>query len=204
MTEKNRQLLQEEIFQLMKLKGLERGADIEVVADYIIRKEGENGYRELKKALSNFGFDLPDIKKTSSMEWIPEFMPHILLIGAFRFFDWTEEDVFNMGRDALSFSRTLKTFIKWFSSTKNTLVKAAKNWDKYYTHGEASLKRFDKNKKTGVLVIEDFRTHYLLCIYFSGLFSKILEVATGSKSVKIEEKKCVFNGDDRHEFKLSW
>lgn len=204
MKEENRQLLQEEIVQLMKLKGMERGADIKVVADYIVRKEGENGYKDLEKALSNFGFDLPDIEKTISMEWIPEFIPHILLVGAFRFFDWSEEDVFKMGREALSFSKTLKTFIKWFSSVENTITRAAKNWGRYYTHGEATLEKFSKKEKIGLVVIEDFRTHPILCVYFRGLFSKILEVATGSKKVKVEEKKCVFEGDNRHEFELSW
>ncbi|MCD4694588.1 hypothetical protein K8R62_04500 [bacterium] len=204
MTEENRQLLQGEIFQLMKLKGMERGADVEFLVNYIKRKEGKNGYKEFEKVLSNFGFDMFDVEKTSATEWIPEFIPHVLLVGAFRFFDWTEKDVFEMGRDALSLSKTLKIFIKWFSSAKITITKMAKDWNKYYTYGKASIRNFDKDKKRALFFIEDFKTHPLTCVYLSGIAFGVLELATGSKNVKVVEEKCMFKGDNHHEFKLSW
>jgi hypothetical protein len=203
MTEEKRQLLKKDISEIMKDVDRERASDIKHIVKCVKEKEGENGFNDLVKELAKYDFKLPDVKKLGPMEWAPRFLPRIFLIGAIYFFDWTEEEVFNMGKKFITYSKPIKIFMKWFSSTKSTIEKIAKDWNKYYTHGSASIKEFNENKKYSVLEIKDFDIHPLTIMYFEGIFTKILEIATGSKKVEVKE----FENKDNHKyhkFKAKW
>lgn len=201
----DKDLLGKEIQEMNKLQGKERGADIKYLVNYVKIKEGENGLKALKIELAEqYNFFLPNFEKVVEVEWIPESIPHIFLVASVRFFNWNEKDVYEMGRSAISYSKTIKMFIRYFSSVKMTMQKAIGNWGEYYTEGSASLISFDKEKKEAQVEIKDFKTHPFVCIYLAGVFSKVAEITSGSKNVKVEEMKCIFKGDASHVFKLTW
>lgn len=205
MNEENKKIFDKEIIELEKLQGKERGADIKYLIDCIMKKEGENGLKELKIELAeNYNFFLPDLNKITDVEWISESIPHIFLVASVRFFNWTEKDVYQMGKNAVFYSRTIKMFVKYFASIKQTIKKAADSWNEYYTEGTLTMTNFDKEKREAILELRDFKTHPLTCVYVSGVIAKILELVTAEKSSKVEEIKCVFRGDDHHAFKLTW
>ncbi len=205
MKKENKKLLDQEILALEKLQGKERGADIKYLVEYVKEKEGENGLKELKIELAeHYDFFLPDLEKITDVEWISEVIPHIFLVATVRFFDWKREDIYEIGKNAITYSKTLKMFIKYFTSTKKTIQRIVDDWNNYYSEGNAKLTNFNKNKKKAIIEIKNFKTHPILCIYLSGVITRILEITTGSKHIKVKETKCIFKGDDRHSFELTW
>ncbi len=205
MNEENKKLFDKEIVELEQLKGEERGVDIKYLVECVIRKEGEDGLKELKIELAEkYDFFLPDLNKIKDVEWISEVIPHIFLIASIRFFGWSEEDIYQMGKGAVSYSRTIKMFVKYFASIKQTIQRAANSWNEYYTEGTMSMTSFDKEKKEAILELRDFKTHPLVCVYISGVIAKILELVTAEKGSRVEEVRCVFKGDDHHAFRLIW
>ncbi len=203
MTEEKRQLLKREISEIMKGKGKERANDIQYIVEYIKEKEGENGFNDLVKELEEYDFKLPDVDKLNSMEWVPRFVPRVFLIGAIRFFDWTQEEVFEMGRRVVASFSSIKFLLKWFPSSKNTITMAINNWNKYSTQGEANLISFDKKNKKCILEVKNFDIQPVITIYYEGIFAKIIEIATGSKKVKIKETENK-NEHKYHKFIIKW
>ncbi|MCD4694589.1 hypothetical protein K8R62_04505, partial [bacterium] len=145
----------------------------------------------------------PDMEKLGSMEWAPRFLPRIFLIGAIYFFNWTEEEVFDMGKNLMIYSKPIKIFVKWFSSAKSTITKMAKDWNKYYAQGSVNIKEFNENKKYSILEIKDFNIHPITIMYYEGIFTKVLEISTGSKKVKVKEIENK-DGHKYHKFKAKW
>ena len=203
MVKDKKKLLDKEISDAMKTKGKERVNDIKYIIRYVKEKEGENGFNDLVKELKKYNFELPDVDKLSSMEWTPRFVPRVFLIGAIIFFDWTQEEVFEMGKRATTSFRTIKLFIKWFSSVRNTLTIAIRGWNKYLTEGKASLIEFDKNKKQCVLEIRDYDIPSIITVYYEGIFTKVLEIATGNNKVEVKEFENK-NNHTYHKFRAKW
>ena len=206
MKEENKKLFDQEILELEKLQGEERGADIKYLVEYVKKIEGEDRLSELKDMLAeNYNFFLPDLDKVVDVEWISESIPHIFMVAAVRFFDWNENDIFEMGKSAMSYSRTLKMFFKYFLTAKGTIQKAADGWNNYYTEGKVEFTEYDETNKRATLEISDFKTHPIVCIYITGIMTRVMELATGGEDrVKVKEIKCIFKGDERHVFELRW
>jgi len=188
---------------LLKMKGKERAADIDYLVRYVKKKEGKSGYDGLIKELKKHGFGIPKLDNKSRIEWISAGIPHAFLVGAARYFDWSKKDVFEMGKQALTMSVSLKIFLRYFTLAKFSVKKGLDDWRKYYSWGEAELLSFNKKKKEGMLELRDFGTHSLVCTYLEGVFSQILEISTGSDKARAKE---VEHGDDgkNHKFKLTW
>jgi len=78
-------------------------------------------------------------------------------------------------------------------------------WNKFYTWGSAELLSFDKRKKEGFLCLRDFPSHPVVFKYLEGLFSRFLEISSGSAKAKVREvDKSPDRGKDDHVFKLTW
>jgi hypothetical protein len=203
MEKDKKQLLEKKISEIMKVKGRQRANDIKYSVKYIKEKEGENGFNDLVKELEKNGLKIPDVDKLSSTKWISRSIPGGFLLGAIIFFEWTEKEVFEMGRRATSSFSTIKLFLKWFSSVKNTIQMAIKGWNKYFTGGKAGLVEFDKSNKECILEIKDFDIDSMVIVYYEGVFTKIVEIATGSKEVRVEEIENK-NNHRYHKFRVKW
>lgn len=185
------------------MKGEERAADIDYLVRYVKKKEGKSGYDGLLKELKKYGFAMPELSNKSRIEWISASIPHAFLVGAARYFDWSEKDVFKMGKQALTMSVSLKIFMRYFTLAKFSIQKSLNNWQKYYSWGEGELLSFNKKKKEGMLELRDFWTHPLVCTYLEGVFSQILEISTGSNKAEAKEIEHQ-KEDNNHKFKLTW
>lgn len=203
MEEKYKKILEKKVPEIMKIKGKERAADIKYLVKYIKEKEGEKGFNALIRELGKYNFKLPDVDDLNSMEWIPANIARVFSMSALHFFNWTEEEVFDMGKNFITYSKPFKIFIKFFLSPKKTIEKGVKKWNKYFTEGSLDLVEFDKKNKECILEVKDFGMHPVLAIYFQGIFTKILEITTGSKNVTI---KGIENKNERryHKFKAKW
>ena len=197
--------LKKEIEKLKKLSGKERGVDIKYLAHYVNLKKGKEGFEKVKTELKRLNYQLPDIEKINNMEWIPVSLVTIFFLASIKLFNWQEEDIIEMGRNVWSYSSTLRRFfIKYFLSPKKTLEMGVRNWRRFYNFGEIELVRYDKKKKLAIARLKNFKKHPFTCIYFQGVFSKVIEMATGSKNVRAKETKCMFKGDPYHEWVFEW
>ena len=193
--------LEKEIKNLKKLPGKERGVGLKYLINYLKDQKGEKSLKKIEDELLKYGYKLPNINKIDDMDWIPSSLTVIYFLAVVKVFQLQEEDIIEIGKDvALSPSTLVKFYIKYFSSTENTIKKAISNWKKLYTHGRLELKELDEEKKIIRIRIKDFNRHPFACLYDRGVFFKIAEIATGWKKIKVEETKCFFRGDKYHEF----
>ena len=201
----NKELFDKEILELEKLQGKERGADIKFLINYVKDKEGADGLKEIKKELAeNYSFFLPDAEKVNDVEWISESIPHIFMVAAVRFFDWNDAEIYELGKSALSYSRSIKLFVRYFISIEKSIQKTTEHWNDYYTEGKMIFASFDKEHNRATLELREFKTHPIVCVFICGVIAKIVELITGSKESKVREIECVFKGSDHHTFELTW
>ncbi len=198
--------LKKEWENLRSLEGKERGSDIKFLRNYARIKKGNEGVRAVKNELAKAGVDLPDINKLRDLEWASIALPTIYMLAMTKVFGWGEEDIIQMGREALSLNAPMKFFLKYFSSPARTFKKAAEKWQsRYYQQGgRLEIVEVDEKGKKVTFRVIDFKKHPITCIYHRGVFSKIVELATGSDKTSAQEAKCMFRGDPYHEYTISW
>lgn len=196
--------LQKEVNDLEKLTGEERGEDIKYLVSYIKKTKGEDGFKKVETELNKVGYKLPNVNKIDNMEWIPASLPSIFLVACIKVFDLQKEDILEMGRKALGFKIVIKFYVKYFSSFKKTITKAANAWKKHYSFGEIEIVKYSNKDKILIIKLKKFKKHKSTCIYLQGLFSEIVRIALGKKEINIEETKCMFDGDDYHEYVFKW
>jgi len=196
--------LKKEIEELKKLPGKERGVDIKYLVKDLIERQGKEGFKKVKAELKRLEYQLPDVKKIDDMEWIPVSLVNIFFVACVKLFNWQEDDIIEMGKNVWAYSSTLKRFfIKHFFSLEKTFEMGVRNWRKFYTIGQCEID-YDEKNKTVVMRLKNFKVHPFTCLYFQGVFSKLVEMTTGSKRVTAKETKCEFRGDSYHEFVFNW
>ncbi len=171
--------------------------------NFIERKEGKEGVEKVKKVLKKL--DVPvDFENIESFEWTREAYSSFCIITAKIIFDWTEEDVFEMGTLAPKVSFVFKMFFKYFTSPKKVFEKASFYWDKHFDFAALEPVEYNKKEKYVIVRVKGYKFHPLLCIFQAGYIKSIAELAIDTKNLKIEETKCMFNGDPYHEFLISY
>jgi len=196
--------LKKEIIELQKNDpGKERGGDIKYLVRYVKENEGEDRLRKIIDELEKNGYRLPDVSLISDMEWVPSSLPTIFMLAIAKVLDWSDEDVIKMGEGSISMNKTTVFFIRFFLSPKKSLTESAKKWQSHYTFGHMETELYDKEKYC-ILRLRDFKKHAITCLYFKGGFKNALRLITGRKKLTCKETKCIFRGDDCHEYKISW
>ena len=204
MDKQTHQQLKKEVEELRQLPGKQRGEHIKYSIDFVRKKEGEEAIEKIKNTLKEMDFDIGDVYKFSDTKWIPETITHIFIVAAARIFKWSEEDVFEMGKNLATRSTIFKIFMQYFTSVDKTVKQGVKRWKNNFTRGQLEVKELDKKNKKGTFVLRDFQTHPLICTLFQGFFKKILEIVTGNKKVEVKESKCMSDGYKYHEFPFKW
>ena len=184
--------------------GQERGGDVLFLYNYVKTKEGEKGLAKVIYELEEAGYEIPDFKNINEMDWLPSSLPTAFMLAMAKALDWRENDVIELGKSTISMHSLVKIFVRYFASVRKTFEMAARTWQKHYTFGEIEIVSLDEKKKEVMVRISKFKKHPITCLYLQGLFSKIIEVATGSGQVVSKETKCEFRGDDYHEIILNW
>jgi len=204
MDKKTYNKLEQEIKELKKYSDRQRGEHIKYYVNYIRENYGEKGLKKVKDTLKEMGVEIGNVEELSDTKWVSRTIPHAFFVASVRIFDWSEKEIFELGKKIAIQSTIIKIFIKYFPSIKNTLEQGVKGWNHNFTRGKLELKEFNKKERKGKLVLKDFPTNSLACIHYQGFFARILELMTGSDNVKIKETKCMSNGAPYHEFPFEW
>jgi hypothetical protein len=176
---------------------------IRIEKEYILQKEGEEGLLKVKERMKELGVEM-DFQKLDSLTWEKEWKNSLMVVVAKEVFNWTEDDVFEMGRYSPRASFFIKSIIQYLVSIEMVFNNMGKYWDKHHDFGALDAIEISQEKKHLIMRKKGFFTHPLMCIYHAGYFKGVAEFVIKSKNVNIEEVKCVHKGDDYDEYKITW
>ncbi len=192
------QISKKEADKLMKLPGLTKGSEIITLASYIEEKYGKKRLAELEQKMAELGYPC-DLKTIKPAHWYKESLNVLLFLASKEIFNW--KDLFEIGYNSPVFSFGVKIFIRFLSPA--LIGETPKIWRKFMNVGSLSVSMNEKEKRFTV-VLKDYNFHPEMCRYFAGFFLRISELFIKSDKITVEETKCVYKGDSRHEYEMKW
>jgi hypothetical protein len=195
--------LKETVSLLMKKKGKVIGEIFHLNRDYIHDKEGNNGVKQVEdkvKELTGFEFSFENIFRYS---WYPLGLSVVIVLVAKELFNWTEDDIFEMGASTAKVSFVLK-LVSYLNKPKEVLERAPFYWKRYYDFGSLEITEFDKKNKQIKVNIKDFSFHPLWCLYTAGYFLTVLKFFIRGKDMKIKEIQCSHKKGSFEEYQINW
>jgi len=197
------EITKEEIQKLMGIKGNVRGAILQAHAIFIKNKEGEEGLDAIEKKMAELSYPV-NFKKIRVGEWYPESLSTLIILTAKGLFNWTEEDILEMGGSSPKYNFIAKILMRYFISLEKFIAEVPKYWDKHLDCGRLEVAQFDEEKKYIILREKDFKFHPILCIYHAGYYQGITEYVIKSEKISVEETRCIFKGDPYNEYAITW
>ena len=192
----------EEFNELINLKGELRGGGIKAYGDFILKEKGEEGLKKLEETIAKLGFPIK-FRELRTMEFFPVGLEAIILLAIQRLFDYDDKKFQEIGGFEPKSSLILRLFMKYFASIDMVAKQTPSLWKEHFTFGDCKVIELNKEKRYIVLRIENFRLHPLHCQNLIGYLSTVVQMVTKSQTT-CQETKCVFRGDEYHEFLLKW
>ena len=194
--------LQETVERLKSFQGNVKGEVFRTHADYIRSKQGEEGLKTLEERMNQLGAPI-NFKEVKSFEWVNEGLSSLVLVVAKDTFNWTDEDIIEMGRFATKFSFIIKVMIQYLVSVEALLKNAAKYWDKHFDFGSLETE-YDKENNLVTITEKGDTPHKLSCLYHKGYFQGLLEFVVKGKEVSVKEIECIHEGGEYNRFLIKW
>ncbi len=192
------------IDEIMSQPGNVRGEVFRTHAHFIKYKEGEEGVLMVEDKLEEFGYPIK-LESAKTSDWHKEALSASVVVVAKEIFNWTEDDVYEMGNFAPKQSFIVKMFIKQFVSINDIFQKADQYWKKHYDFGGIEIGEFNEEERYITVKIKDYRFHELLCgPYFKGYLNRIAQFSIKSDKIETEQIKNVFHGDPYNEYLIRW
>ncbi len=191
--------------QLEKLKNMEgsiRGVALKTDEHFIVKNGDEETMKRVQNKAKEMGADI-SYEEIDKMAFYPFSWRVISLLAVSQEFSLDEEGIKKIGEMAPRASFLIKFFAKHFMSVERTLSKVSQIWSKHYTVGTMEALRVDEQQKEAVFRLHDFNAHPILCAYLIGYLSSVVSMVIGEKAVG-KEVKCSLQGDDFHEFYITW
>lgn len=195
-------LTKESVQRLLQIQGECRGMNVKTDWDFILRTEGKEGLKKLEAKMAEVGYPLRH-EQISSVDFYPVGLDAVSMLAIKETFNYDDQAMERLGEIAVSFSLITKIFIKYFVSLHSFAEELPKMWPKYYTVGELTMDEYDRTKRYVVLRLKNFKLHPIYCTVFKGFFGKVASMVIGA-SVVCQETKCMFRGDEYHEYLITW
>jgi hypothetical protein len=193
-------ITKKEFDEFLKLKGEIRGLGFKTEAKFVLKEEGEEGLKRLEDQMAKFGYPYSEIK---TMDFYPLGLLAVALVVIKRLFNYDDKKFQEMGKFEAKSSLIIRLFMKYFVSLEKVAKEAPKMWRKYYTVGDLRVLKVDQEKRHIIIRIENFSLHPILCQILIGYFHSIVRMVLKGE-ITCEETKCVFRGDEYHEFSMKW
>ncbi len=191
----------EEIDRLLKIKGKVIGAVIKNLQGFIIKEEGQRGLKKLEDTMEKLGY--PMESNVKSMSFYSLGREALLLVVVKKLFGYNNKKFQEVGAFESKRAIIVETLIKYFISPRKAVKEASRFWRKYYTVGDLEVTDFNKKEKSLIIKIKNFNYTKEGCQIFMGFFPNVVRLVFGSKA-SCEEIKCIYKGDEAHEFLLKW
>lgn len=193
-----------ELEKAFRLSGEIRGVTFLTDAEYIRRTKGEAGLALLKKGLKELGYPI-DYENIKAVDWYPLGLRVVSLLVMKELFSWSNMDIENMGKAAPKYSFVVKMLLKYFLTIAMTYKESPKYWVKHYTVGKLEAPGYSLEKRYFLIRLRDFKAHPIMCTYLGGYFITLSQyLMKKAKNYKVREDKCMFKGDEYHEFVITW
>ena len=193
-------ITEEEIKEFLKLKGEIRGLGFKTEAKFVLKEEGEEGLKKLEDTMAKLGYPYNEIK---TMDFYPLGLLAVNMLVIKRLFNYDDKKFQEMGKFEAKSSLIIRLFMKYFVSLERVAKEAPKMWRKYYTIGDLKVPEVNQEKRYIIIKIENFSLHPILCQVLMGYFLTIVKMVLKGEAT-CEETKCVFRGDECHEFLMRW
>lgn len=192
----------EEVKNLMECEGEVRGVSIKDTANFVLKEEGKEGLRKLEKAMEDLGHPLnyEDIRK---MDFYPLGLWGLYMLAMKRIFDYDDDKIRELGADNAKSSLIVRLFMKYFFSIEKIVKEAPKIWNKYNTAGNLKVAEYSEEENYVILRIEDYHFHPIHCRNLEGYLPAIVQMVVKDQTT-CRETKCIYQGDEYHEFLVEW
>jgi len=197
---------EDELVEIAQKKGEVRGIVFCTDAEYVRRHEGEEALRGIEEETRKMGYPV-NYSEMKAMDWYPIGLRAISLLATRKVLNWDDEQVKEMGRNAPKYSLITKLMLRYFASPETIVNRLGTYWHKHYSVGSLEGKIIDQSGilRSGIIRLNDFKIHPILCTYLQGYFICVLSMVVGqTEKLSIEEAKCVHRGNEYHEFVLRW
>lgn len=203
MNKNQQKITKEEVDKLMAIPGNVKGTVLFTSFEYARRKGGEEAVKKIEERLKELGYPI-DIKKIKPMEGYPEAFSVLIILLVREVLNLDDEGIFEMGGAAIKLSPFVKILTKYFLSIKKCFEQASKYWEKYFDFGKMEPAEYNGKEGYAILRVIGYKFHPIICIYHRGYFAQVAKIATGKKTIKSKEIKCIYRGDPYHEYFISW
>jgi hypothetical protein len=188
--------------RLMKMKGEVRGLAAKAHVQFMVEKKGEGVFKKVEDRMAELGHPVK-YRSLKSMNFYPVGMETLTLLVVKELFDLDEEGLREVGKYQSKVSLIIKLFMKYFASLRVVTYKAPLMWRKYYTVGTLKIIELNEKKNYIILQVSGFKTHPDHCRMLEGYIGNVVKMVVKKKTV-CRETKCLFKGDDCHEFTIKW
>lgn len=142
-------------------------------------------------------------KSLSAMTFYPLYLGALNLVIVQRIFNYHDDKFEEIGRVSSRLPLAIRLYMKYLTSMENLIKQAPKMWKMYFSVGELKVIESDTDRGRTVLRVENFKAHPLHCQILRGYFPSLAEMMIKER-VECRETKCIYRGDEYHEFVLQW
>lgn len=192
----------EEFNELMNLEGKVKGTGIKTHGEFILKEEGEEGLKKLENTMVRLGYPIK-FKEIRATTLYPFGAEAVILVAIKRLFNYDNKKFQEMGKFHAKSSLIIRLFMKYFVSLQRMAKEGPKIWRRYFTVGDLEAVEINEEKKRLIFRVQNFKFHPLHCQILMGSLPTIIQMILG-KPVIYEETKCLYRGDDYHEFLVKW
>ena len=195
-------ITKQDIQKLKAIKGDTRGVAFKADGEFILIREKEEGLKRLEERMKELGHPIK-YEEIKSMDFYPIWLRGLELLVIKELFDFQRKDFQELGAFQTKTSLIVRAFMKFFISPEVLSGQVSKIWRRYYSVGDLSVSEMNTKNKFAILHLKNFALHPLHCQLLEGYFANAEKMVVGSP-VTCEETKCIFKGDEYHEFYLRW
>jgi len=197
----------EELDKIMSVKGELKGLALKNYGSFIIKEEGEEGLKKIEDAMKSIGCPI-QYNKLKAMSFYPLWWSVATFLLIKRIFDYDEQKFQEMGKFCFKFPNIMRIWAKYLISLNRAVKSAPMMHRMYFNVGDFTVPDYSEEKKYIVIRLKNFPPYpidfpRIYCSFLVGYYSSIVQVVTGTNTTG-KETKCVYWGDDYHEFLMKW
>ncbi|MBD3208370.1 MAG: hypothetical protein GF370_02875 [Candidatus Nealsonbacteria bacterium] len=200
-------ITEEKVKKIRKVPGEVRGLALKNYGEYIFQKHEKEGLQKLEQTLRGLGC-LIEYKKIRTMSFYPLWWSALSFVAIEQLFHYDGQKFQEMGRFCFKLPNLIRIWLKYLVSIEKAANSASKMYSMMLTVGEITVPEFNEEEKYVVIRMNDYPIYPVdfpraYCHFLIGYYSSIIQIVSGGKAVG-SETKCVYNGDDYHEFLIKW
>lgn len=192
-----------EFQEIVKLDGGVRGSALNTDAAYVESQEGREGLHKVETTFRRLGYPL-QYRNIKNMGWYPVCLRVLSLRIIKDVFNLGDTGLRDMGDIAPKFSFLVRVGMDSVGLPSIVLKKIPLYWRTHYNVGDMNVGEVNHQEGYLFIQLKNFKLHPIMCQYFEGYFRRLLQFGFVDQVVESIETKCVFEGDDYHEYRISW